>query len=84
MLSASTGRSSPTEQRCGGRWSHRKKGECVRSRYVIRQLRSQFERDGFAGTPGVVAVRLLMIIASLLHSVLVPGDFSVAFMHTRR
>ena len=37
---------------------------------------------GFAGTPGMVCIRILLAICSLEGLSAVPGDFSVAFMHT--
>ena len=35
-----------------GRWCHRKKAGGVRSRYVVRQYRTEWSEDAFCGTPG--------------------------------
>ena len=65
-----------------GRWCHRmKKGE-VRSRYVVRQFKGEYDTDPFSGTPGVEAVRIVLMICSHFNYAAVVGDFSVAFMHT--
>ena len=65
-----------------GRWCHRKKAGGVRSRYVVRQYRTEWSKDAFCGTPGWEAIRLLLAVASLMRWTVMPGDFSTAFMHT--
>ena len=70
-----------------GRWCHRKKevdGEIVvRSRCVIRQFKSNSsDLDVFSGCPGQEAVRILLAVAAHEGLSIIPGDFSVAFMHT--
>ena len=70
-----------------GRWCHRKKevdGETVvRSRWVIRQFKSNSsDMDVFSGCPGQEAVRILLAVAAHEGLAIIPGDFSVAFMHT--
>ena len=65
-----------------GRWCHRKKAGGVRSRYVVRQYRTEWSEDAFCGTPGWVAIRPLLAVASLMRWMVMPGDFSTAFMHT--
>ena len=64
-----------------GRWCHRRKGEGVRSRYVVRQFRFQAGLECFSGTPTKEAVRILLAIALKEGYAIVTGDFSVAFMH---
>ena len=76
-----------------GRWCHRKKqvaatvedkdpGTIVRSRWVVRQFKDYNSQDYFSGCPGLEAIRVLMAIAAHYSLALIPGDFSVAFMHT--
>ncbi|CAK0903384.1 unnamed protein product [Prorocentrum cordatum] len=65
----------------GTRWCHRKKGEGVRSRFVVKQFRDAQAGDFFACTPRTEAVRVLMAAAQMLKHVIVTTDFSVAFMH---
>ena len=65
-----------------GRWCHWKKAGGVRSRYVVRQYRTEWSEDAFCGTPGWGAIRLLLAVASLMRWMVMPGDFSTAFMHT--
>ena len=64
------------------RWCHRCKGTRVRSRFVVRQFRDQDRKTAFSGVPGLVVVRILLCISTILESSAVPGDFSVAFMST--
>ena len=59
---------------------HRKKAGGVRSRYVVRQYRTEWSEDAFCGVGG--AIRLLLAVASLMRWMVMPGDFSTAFMHT--
>ena len=65
-----------------GRWCHRKKAGGVRSRYVVRQYRTEWSEDAFCGTQGWGAIRLLLAVASLMCWMVMPGDFSTAIMHT--
>ena len=65
------------------RWCHRRKGAGVRSRFVVRQFRDTDWETAFSGVPGLVVVRVLLCISTILESSAVPGDFSVAFMSTR-
>ena len=64
------------------RWCHRKKGDGVRSRFVVRQYANGHDPEMFAGTPGKEAVRVLLAIAIHKGYDIIPADFSVAFMHT--
>ena len=64
------------------RWCHRRKGDGVRSRFVVRQFRDTDWETAFSGVPGLVVVRILLCISTILESSAVPGDFSVAFMST--
>ena len=64
------------------RWCHRRKGTGVRSRFVVRQFRDPDWETAFSGVPGLVVVRILLCISTILESRAVPGDFSVAFMST--
>ena len=64
------------------RWCHRRKGTGVRSRFVVRQFRDPDWETAFSGVPGLVVVRILLCISTILESSAVPGDFSVAFMST--
>ena len=54
----------------------------VRSRWVVRQFRDKAEEDVYAGCPGGEAIRCLLAIAVFEEMEIIPGDFSVAFMHT--
>ena len=49
-----------------GRWCHRKKAGGVRSRYVVKQYRTEWSEDAFCKTPGWGAIRLLLAVASLM------------------
>ena len=64
------------------RWCHRRKGTGVRSRFVVRQFRDTDWETAFSGVPGLVVVRILLCISTILEWSAVPGDFSVAFMST--
>ena len=64
------------------RWCHRRKGAEVRSRFVVRQFRDPDWETAFSGVPGLVVVRILLCISTILESCAVPGDFSVVFMST--
>ncbi|CAK0857324.1 unnamed protein product [Prorocentrum cordatum] len=66
----------------GTRCCRRKKGEGVRSRFVVKQFRDAQAGDFFACTPHTEAVRVLMAAALMLKHVVVTTDFSVAFMRT--
>ena len=61
---------------------HRRKGEGVRSRYVIRQYKGEVDADVFSGTPGIEVIRVLLAICLIEGTDAIPGDFSVAFMNT--
>ena len=63
-------------------WCHRRKGTGVRSRFVVRQFRDTDWETAFSGVPGLVVVRILLCISTILESSAVPGHFSVAFMST--
>ena len=65
-----------------GRWCHWKKAGGVRSRYFVRQYRTEWSEDAFCWTPGWGAIRLLLAVASLMRWMVMLGDFSTAFMHT--
>ena len=64
------------------RWCHRRKGAGVGSRFVVRQFRDTDWETAFSGVPGLVVVRILLCISTIVESSAVPGDFSVAFMST--
>ena len=64
------------------RWCHRRKGAGVRSRFVVRQFRDTDWETAFSGVPGLVVVRILLCISTILESSAVLGDFSVAFIST--
>ncbi len=65
------------------RWCHRRKPGLVRSRYVVRQFRDGgVDHRVYAGTPGPEAVRILLVLATILGQFAGTCDFSVAFMHT--
>ena len=66
------------------RWCFRKgkTGEEVRARWVAMQFKIAGLDDVFAGTPSEAAIRMIMAIALAFNQCLLPGDFSVAFMHT--
>ena len=65
------------------RWCHRRKGDEVRSRYVVRQFRDGgVDHRAHAGTPGPEAVRILLILSIVCGLFAATADFSVAFMHT--
>ena len=64
------------------RWCHRRKGAGVRPRFVVRKFRDTDWETAFSGVPGLVVVRILLCINTILESSAVLGDFSVAFMST--
>ena len=49
---------------------------------MVRQFRDTDWETAFSGVPGLVVVRILLCISTILESSAVPGDFSVAFMST--
>ena len=64
------------------RWCHRRNCASVRSRFVVRHFRDTDWETSFSGVPGLVVVRILLCISTILESSAVPGDFSVGFMNT--
>ena len=64
------------------RWCHRRKGDGVRSRYVVRQFRDSDWETAFSGVPGLTVVRVLLAICIIEDLEAVPGDFETAFMNT--
>ena len=50
------------------RWCHRRKGAGVRSRFVVRQFRDTDWETAFSGVPGLVVVRILLCISTILES----------------
>ena len=64
------------------RWCHRRKGAGVRSRFVVKQFRDTDWETAFSGVPGLVVVRVLLCISTILESSAVPGDFSGVHKHT--
>ena len=72
----------PQEKIWSTRWCHRRKGAGVRSPFVVRQFRDTDWETAFSGVPGLVVVRILLCISTIVESSAVPGDFSVAFMST--
>ena len=63
------------------RWCHRRKGAGVRSRFVVKQFRDTDWETAFSGVPGLVVVRVLLCISTILESSAVPVT-SVAFIST--
>ena len=51
-------------------------------RFVVRQSRDTDWETAFSGVPGLVVVRVLLCISTILESSAVLDDFSVAFMNT--
>ena len=49
---------------------------------MVRQFRDTDWETAFSGVPGLVVVRILLCVSTILESSAVPGDFSVAFMST--
>ena len=64
------------------RWCHRRKGDGVRSRYVVRQFRDSDWETAFSGVPGLTVVRVLLAVCVIEDLEAVPGDFETAFMNT--
>ena len=54
----------------------------MRSRFVVRQFRDTDWETAFSGVPGLVVVRILLCISTILESSAVPGDFSGVHKHT--
>ena len=73
---------SPGKKIWSTRWCHRRKGTGVRSRFVVRQFRDTDWETAFSGVPGLVVVRILLCVSTILETSVVPGDFPVAFMST--
>ena len=63
------------------KWCHRRKGTGVRSRFVVRQFRDTDWETAFSGVLGLVVVRILLFVSTILETSIVPGDL-VAFMST--
>ena len=59
------------------RWCHRRKGAAERSRFVVRRFRDTDLETAFSGVPGLVVVRILLCISTMLESSAVKEDFSV-------
>ncbi|CAK0835277.1 unnamed protein product [Prorocentrum cordatum] len=63
------------------RLRHRKEGDGVRSRFVVKQFKDAQAGDFFACAPRAESARVLMAAALLLKHIIATTDFSVAFMH---
>ena len=72
---------SPGKKIWSTRWCHRRKGTGVRSQFVVRQFRDTDWETAFSGVLGLVVVRILLFVSTILETSIVPGDL-VAFMST--
>ena len=62
------------------RWAMERMSADVLS--MMRPVHPSDWETAFSGVPGLVVVRILLCISTILESSAVPGDFSVAFMST--
>ena len=72
---------SPGKKIWSTRWCHRRKGTGVRSQFVVRQFRDTDWETAFSGVLGLVVVRILLFVSTILETSIVPGDL-FAFMST--
>ena len=66
-------------ERCGQR---ERRGDSVRSRFVVRQFREGADPSVHAGVQGSAAARILLTLSAIHSLFAATADFSVAFMHS--